>query len=78
MFLNIFLKSVLFSGIAISDELDKVRFTVRLMNSTKRQMIVIILGNKSCISLSWHTHFSSIGFRESLGMESYIGEYSIC
>lgn len=41
-------------------------------------MVVIILGNDNCISLSWHTHFSSVGFRGSLGMESYMGKYSIC
>lgn len=44
MFLSFFF---FFSGIAISDELDKVRFTVCLMNSTNRQMTVINVGNMS-------------------------------
>lgn len=43
------------------------------MNSTKRQMIVI-----RHMPLSWHTCFSSVGFRGSLGMESCMGKYSIC
>lgn len=64
-----------FSGIAISDELDKVRFSVCLMN---RQLIVIILGNENNLCLSRYTLFSSFGFKGSLGMESYMGKYCIC
>lgn len=36
------------------------------------------LDDESCISLSWHQHFSSVGFRGSLGMKGYIGKYCIC
>lgn len=81
MFLNLFCLFVLIcfvSGIAISDELDKVRFTARLTNPTGREMVGITLGNASGSSLSWHAHLSSAGFGGSPGVGTSVGKYSVC
>lgn len=81
MFLNLSCLFVLIcfvSGIAISDELDKVRFTARLPNPTGREMVGITLGNASGSSLCWRAPLGSAGFGGSPGVGSDMGKYSIC